>query len=108
MMSETLPPKINTNKLNAEMPCAILSNKSGEVVILYSDPLEQDIEWAEFHDFQNDLTLVFENGSTQHLGIDINAAMKNNLLKATQITLAQIDNETIKSRITLNLIISDH
>ena len=108
MMSETPPSMMNTDPLNAEMRCAILTNKSGEVVILQSAPLDKGIEWAEFHAFQNDLTLVSENGSTQHLGIDINAAMKNNLLNATQITLAHIDNDTIKSRMSVNLIISDH
>jgi hypothetical protein len=90
------------------MKCAILTNDHGEIVILHSDKITDDIEWVEFHSFENDLTIVYDTGHTQHLGIDINSAIKDNLLKAKEITLAHIDEKTIKTRISVNLIISDH
>jgi hypothetical protein len=107
-MSDAPLSTIKNKKLSTRMKCAILTNDHGEIVILHSDKITDDIEWVEFHSFENDLTIVYDTGHTQHLGIDINSAIKDNLLKAKEITLAHIDEKTIKTRISVNLIISDH
>lgn len=77
-------------------------------MIVHDHVIDAPLQWVEFDQSQDQFSLVYDDGTTQSLGIDLNKKTKANLIKAEHIELACIaDKEKVIIR-TYPLIIRDY
>lgn len=88
------------------MRCGLLTNAKGDIVILHDQELPTSLEWIEYDPQRNKMTLVFEGGKSQDLGLAIEKKATKNLLQGQKITLSYIKDQKIVSNLDIPLIIT--
>lgn len=94
--------------LSTQVKCGIFTNKQGDILIVQDSPLSSEIKYVEYDPANNSFSLVYTNGFTQNLGIDINENMKKNLKQGKEVNFAYIANEKIQSVHTAMLLIQNY
>lgn len=94
--------------LKDEMRCSILSNDDGDILILHDKPLKSDIQWVEFNAHDLTLSLVYEDGTNQNLGVSLPQDMVSDIKKGTIVKLSYLENKAIHSSQETTIIIQDY
>lgn len=82
--------------LQNEMKCALLTNSDGQILIIHDQELIDNVAWIELDNVCSDeLTLVFDNGKMQGLGINLSKQENINLIHGQEITLALLEDKQI-------------
>jgi hypothetical protein len=97
-----------TTPLNEAMKCGIFTNKDGQILIIHRKKMIDSVIWVEYEQEKNTLTFVFEGGTTQDLGLEINPSMKNNLAHGVEVTLALMVNQKVLSTQKVAVVIKDY
>ncbi len=104
-MNDTLPSVMCG--LHQSMRCCLLTNPQGQVLIAHDQPIGA-VEWIEFNPNDNSFTLVFDGGSMQPLGLDLNLQMKQNLSHGQEVALVYMVEQDIRSTQKTMFIIQDY
>ncbi|NCT41052.1 MAG: hypothetical protein GW778_05275 [Alphaproteobacteria bacterium] len=94
--------------LNNEMRCSIVSNSTGDILILHDQKLRSDIQWIDFDVDAKTLSLIHEDGSPQDLGIVLDAKMVSNLSNGLEVSLVRMDNDKAVSRQRVIIVIQEY
>lgn len=82
--------------LNSQMRCGIFTNAKGEVLIVHDEEIKGSIDYVHYDLSDLSFSLVFEDGRTQNLGIELDGKIRQNLLQGSEVTIAFLDGKTIK------------
>lgn len=99
---------MDTPFLNQQMRCSIISNANGDIVILHDQPLESEVQWIDFDVVNKSLSIVYEDGSSQFLGIQISDKMVGNLKNGTEVQLALLEGEQFTSVYKTTIVIQEY
>lgn len=94
-----------TQSLKKSMKCGIFTNKEEQILLVHREEIIEPVIWVEYDKNNNTLTLVYEDGGTQDLGLDINKGMKDHLAQGKNVTLALLIDKEIVSRQETALVI---
>jgi len=94
--------------LSTEMRCGVLSNKHGEILIIYDKPIQSKIQWIEYRPENEEFFLIHENGTPQELGLTFDSKMKENLQHGIEVILAHVIDGKFQSTYKTSLIIQDY
>lgn len=93
------------SNLNDTMRCGILTNSRGDILILHDMPLSDPVDYIEYDPQDEKFTLIFEDGKTQDIGIDIDEKMAIDLSHGLQVTLGYFSEKKIQSAQTVTFLI---
>lgn len=83
--------------LGQKKRCGIFTNPHGEVLIIHDGVIEGVLDYIEYDPQEQGFYLIFDDGRMQQLGIKFNEKIEHNLLTASEVTLAFMENKIIQS-----------
>lgn len=96
------------DNLSDKMRCGIFTNASGDVMIVHDRPLISDVNWVEFDDGDNSVSIIYEHGEIQPLGISFDKKMVENLKKAGCIELMYFSAGQVIGKISVSFIVKNY
>lgn len=91
-----------------EMRCGIFTNAAGDVMIVHDKETKAPVDWLEYNAIDNKISLIYENGTMQDLGIEISSQMQANLSNGIEVTLTHLADEQVQSVQTVSLVIQEY
>lgn len=79
--------------------CELLVNEDGKAMVIYTKPIPEAIQWAEYDMDLSLLTFVSWSGNTMELGMKVHAPFRKYLRMANEIMMIELkdNNEKIAS-----------
>ncbi len=70
--------------------CELLVNEDGQAMVIYTKPIPEAIQWAEYDMDLSLLTFVSWSGSTMELGIKVHPPFRKYLRMAEEIMMVEL------------------
>lgn len=81
--------------LNKAMRCGLLCNSDGKILLIHDGILSQEIDYLNYDEASNTLSIVYIDGQMQESGLNISADISRNLRSGTEIQTALLKNQSI-------------
>lgn len=95
-------PSIVSGNRDAEL----MVDQSGNAMVIYNQPLPEDVEWIEYDIDLDMLTFVTYSGKVQGLGMKVHKPFRKYLSKAKEIMLVYLENsQDIRGFLPVKLIV---
>lgn len=89
------------------MKCGIFTNEKGEILLVHREPFKYPVIWIEHDRKIQNFTIVYEDGRTQELGLDI-AALDGDLEHGREVHLVyMVGDEIISVKLTV-IVVKDY
>lgn len=98
---------LNKENLSEKMRCAILTNSTGNIMVIHDQPLHSTVQWLELDTINNKLFLVYEDGDMQDFGYPIEADVLKNIKAGQSVELAYFTEGKIESKTQTSFIFRD-
>jgi len=90
------------------MRCGLFTGSKGDILLAHYEPLQYKVDYIEYDVTTNKFSLVYETGVIQHLGLEMDDAVNNNLLNGIEVTLAYMKDQKFISTQKVVFIIQMH
>lgn len=78
------------NTLDSQTGCGLITTADGQVAITHERLLPGHVEWVEYDPKTTELSIIYEEGKIQSLGIALDKASAENLANGSTINLIRV------------------
>lgn len=93
--------------LASQMGVSLIINENSQVWVVHDKALPDIFAWAEYDSDLSTLTLVYQDGQVQDLGMKIHAPMRDRLLQSRQIYTLLLEGETFTDCYMMPLLVRE-
>ncbi len=77
------------------MRCGLLCNKEGKILLLHDAELPQEIDYLNYDEVNNTLSIIYIDGQMQESGLNITELVSKNIRSGIEIQTALVKNQSI-------------